>query len=151
MGGRTSMSYTLAQAAAAIGRNRSSVLRAIKAGKISAVRDPVSAEWRIEPAELHRLYPAAPTPGEAPRNTVRPTGHQIERPTGQNSSAQVEIRELRAQLADARELVDTLWRRLDRADEERRQVQARLDAILTHQRPPPAPPRRAWWPWSRRT
>src|SRR6185436_209084 len=106
--------YSLAQAAAAVGRNRSSVLRAIKAGKISAVRDPVSAEWRIEPAELHRLYPAT-AQGESPRNTVRTVGHTIERTTGHNSSAQVEIRELRAQLVDARELVDTLWRRLDRA------------------------------------
>jgi hypothetical protein len=55
--GRIMSGYSLAQAAAAVGRNRSSVLRAIKAGKISAVRDEATGEWRIQPAELHRLYP----------------------------------------------------------------------------------------------
>jgi len=33
------MPYTLSQAAEAVGMNRSSILRAIKAGKISATRD----------------------------------------------------------------------------------------------------------------
>ena len=79
------MAYTLAQAAAAVGRNRSSVLRAIKAGRISAVRDEATAEWRIEPAELHRLYPVADAQG-APQHDA-----QV-----RNSGAQVEIRELRA-------------------------------------------------------
>src|SRR5215831_18790159 len=47
----------LSQAAEAVGMNRSSILRAIKAGKISATRDEHD-QWQIEPAELHRVYPA---------------------------------------------------------------------------------------------
>src|SRR5438105_15613921 len=50
------MSYTLAAAAAACGLNKSTVLRAIKAGKISGTKDE-HGEWHIEAAELHRVYP----------------------------------------------------------------------------------------------
>ena len=49
------MSYTLAAAAAACGLNKSTVLRAIKAGKISGTKDE-HGEWHIEAAELHRVY-----------------------------------------------------------------------------------------------
>ena len=96
------MAYTLAQAAAAVGRNRSSVLRAIKAGRISAVRDEATAEWRIEPAELHRLYPVADAQG-APQHDAQ----------ARNDGAQVEIRELRAQLTDKDTVIEDLRRRLD--------------------------------------
>jgi len=74
------MAYALAPAAAAVGRHRSAVLRAIKAGKVSAVRDEATAEWRIEPAELHRLYPVA----DAQRD-----------PQSRIEGAQVEMLELR--------------------------------------------------------
>lgn len=49
--------HTIATAAAAVGRNKSAILRAIKAGKISAAKDE-SGEWQIDPAELHRIYPS---------------------------------------------------------------------------------------------
>ena len=51
------MAYTLKQAAAVIGQSKPTVLRAIQAGKISAVRDETTGGWLIDPAELHRLYP----------------------------------------------------------------------------------------------
>jgi hypothetical protein len=58
------LSYTLATAAAACGVNKSTILRAIKAGKVSAVRDE-HGQWQVEPAELNRVYPpvSAATPG----------------------------------------------------------------------------------------
>src|SRR5262249_3168939 len=43
--------YNLASAAAATGVNRSTVLRAIKAGRLSAQRDETGG-WQIDPAEL---------------------------------------------------------------------------------------------------
>ena len=49
---------------------KSTVLRAIKAGRISGTKDE-QGEWHVEPAELHRVLPA-PTrlggrsPGRAP-------------------------------------------------------------------------------------
>ena len=48
--------YTIATAAAAIGRNKSAILRAIETGKISVVKDE-NGEWQIDPAQLHRIYP----------------------------------------------------------------------------------------------
>src|SRR5688572_2876789 len=99
--------YTVAQAAAAIGRNRSSVLRAIKAGKISAVRDEASGDWRIEPAELHRLYPVEPMPGDAASRSGDAQGDALSRGDG----AQVEIRELRARLADKDAVIEDMRHR----------------------------------------
>jgi hypothetical protein len=48
--------YTIATAAAAVGRNKTAILRAIEAGKISAAKDE-HGEWQIDPADLHRIYP----------------------------------------------------------------------------------------------
>ena len=48
--------YTIATAAAAVGRNKTAIKRAIDAGKISAAQDE-NGEWQIDPAELHRVYP----------------------------------------------------------------------------------------------
>jgi hypothetical protein len=50
------MSLTLAAAAAAAGVNKTTLLRAIKAGKVSGNKDE-HGQWHIEPAELHRVYP----------------------------------------------------------------------------------------------
>jgi hypothetical protein len=51
--------YNLMTAAAAAGINRSTVLCAIKAGRISAQRDSNNG-WQIDPAEFHRVFPALP-------------------------------------------------------------------------------------------
>jgi hypothetical protein len=50
------MGYTLGQAAKAVGMSKTSILRSIKAGRISAGRDELG-QWAIEPCELHRVYP----------------------------------------------------------------------------------------------
>jgi Tfp pilus assembly protein FimV len=164
----SAMAYTLRQAAAATGRHRSSLLRCIQDGKLSATRDPVSGSWLIEPAELHRLFaPIAGTGDGAEHRSVLDHEHNSTHSTVQaarntaeykavrGAAALAEIRELRAriadkdaQLADAREQINDLRRRLDRADE-------RLTALLTDQRPAPAvaapvpAPSRRWWPWRR--
>ena len=51
------MSYTLAAAAKAAGLNKSTILKAIKSGTIIGTKDE-RGKWQIEPAELHRVYPA---------------------------------------------------------------------------------------------
>jgi hypothetical protein len=53
------MAYSLAAAAAATGLNKTTVLRAIKTGKISGTRSQ-NGEWYVEPAELHRVYRSVP-------------------------------------------------------------------------------------------
>src|ERR1700739_686023 len=52
------MSYSLSNAAAACGIYKSTVLRSIKSGRLTATKDALG-QWRIEPAELHRVYPPA--------------------------------------------------------------------------------------------
>ena len=48
--------YNLATAAAAVGRNKNAILRAIEAGKIPVSQD-ANGDMQIDPADLHRLYP----------------------------------------------------------------------------------------------
>ena len=50
------MFYSLQQAADVVGVNKSTVLRAIQAGKVPATRNKRD-QWLIEPAELRRVYP----------------------------------------------------------------------------------------------
>jgi len=52
------MFYSLQQAADVVGVNKSTVLRAIQAGKVPATRNKRD-QWLIEPAELRRVYPPA--------------------------------------------------------------------------------------------
>ena len=54
--------HTLLTAAAAVGRNKSAILRAIKAGKIP-VSQAENGEMQIDPADLHRIYPPLRTNG----------------------------------------------------------------------------------------
>ena len=63
--------HTLGTAAKAAGLNKSTVLRAIKSGKISATKNE-HGEWQIDPAELHRVYPPV---ADAPRRTSAEQRH----------------------------------------------------------------------------
>jgi DNA-binding MurR/RpiR family transcriptional regulator len=62
---RTIMSYTLSEAAAACGVNKSTVLRAVKSGRISGTKDEFGA-WHVEAAELHRVFPPAASAAASP-------------------------------------------------------------------------------------
>jgi Helix-turn-helix domain len=150
------VAYTLGEAAAAARRDRTTVLRMIKRGRLSATRDPVTGGWLIEPAELHRLYPAMHSAGHSAEQSNGDAGH------GAGDAQAVLTAQLTAERARSALLegvVDDLRRRLDAADrrldaeaEERR----RLTALLADQRVKPeatsdlpAPPRRGWWRWGR--
>ena len=50
------MSYSLSEAAKAVGKSKTTIHRALKSGKISAVKLE-SGAYVIEPAELHRVFP----------------------------------------------------------------------------------------------
>ena len=57
---------TLGTASQATGRAKSTILRAIKSGRISATRAE-TGEWSIDPAELFRVFPALAIPGATPQ------------------------------------------------------------------------------------
>ena len=126
-------SYSVGEAANAVGRNRSTIKRAIARGTISAMRDEASGEWRIDPAELHRVY----APAHAP---VHEPGYAPTRAS--DSDTRLALAE--ARFADALETIADLRRRLDVATEQLGEALAQVRA-LTDQRAA----RRRWWSWRR--
>jgi hypothetical protein len=54
--GDNAVGYTLGDAARATGLNKTAILKAIRSGKGSRVKHK-HGQWRIEPCELHRVYP----------------------------------------------------------------------------------------------
>lgn len=123
---------TLAQAITATGRSRSALIRAIRAGKLSATRDE-SGAYLVDLSELARVYPGAAT------------GSPADTPDGLPRHADVAAR-LAAEEARNAVLVDTvedLRRRLDTATAQLGEALQQV-RLLTDQRPPA---RRAWWRW----
>lgn len=154
------MQYTAGEAAKATGKNIATITRAIKSGKISASKDS-SGAWRIEPSELHRVFPALAQElqNSEMQQDARPLQDQEDSFTNALEEELAVLRErVRSQdqlLADRADQIADLRTRLDREGEERR----KLAAILTDQRPrpiepspagpvSPSPPR-SWWPWRR--
>src|SRR5271169_6311472 len=88
------MSYSLKQAAEATGKTKPTILRAIKANKISAQKD-VHGQWQIDPAELHRVY--------------KPIGEQQRETVNDNNPLEREVALLREVIADLKEDRDR-WR-----------------------------------------
>ena len=160
----TGTSLSLLEAAQRVGRSKPTILRAIQAGKISANRDEHTGEWRIEPAELFRVYPPLPEgidasvqTGDDETSRTTSTDERNGLMTGDNSTsvAVAELEAMKRQLnqeceeraRERRQLEDTvsdLRRRLDASEEERRQKDAQLTHLLTDQREKhdgPPPPR----------
>ena len=54
------MSYTLGEAAKAVGKSKTTLHRAIKSGTISAQKTS-GGSYSIDPAELHRVFPSIPS------------------------------------------------------------------------------------------
>jgi hypothetical protein len=50
------MSYSLSEAATACGVYKSTIRHGLKAGRLTGTKDALG-QWRIEPAELHRVFP----------------------------------------------------------------------------------------------
>src|SRR5262245_56075181 len=131
------MPYTLMTAAQACGINRSTVLRAIKSGKISATKDELTGAWLIEPAEMHRLYPPVAAPEARP---VAMPGD------AQGDSTDALVTELRAVIADLRQDRDKGQAALEREQAAHAATQRMLlpapNPVVPSDR---NPPRRRWW------
>lgn len=137
------MKYTAGQAAKAVGKSIPTITRAIKRGVISAERT-TSGGYLIDPAELHRVFPAVTPERNASPDVSRPETLQEVAVTPRQ---ELETRMLREMLAREQETVADLRARLDAEAAERR----RLTALLTHQEgkpellSPPQPRWRLWW------
>jgi hypothetical protein len=94
-------SFTLGTAAAATGTAKSTILRAIRAGRISATRDDLG-QWMIDPAELNRCFPLLAIPGtegvvKSPETHTQPAADH-----DATTTTDVLVSELRTMLADLR-------------------------------------------------
>lgn len=123
------MHLTLQQAAHATGRNRTSILRAIKRGEITGSKD-AEGNWTVDAAELHRVYSA-----------------QTQPPTPANAHTDALVAELKAVIEDLR-------RDRDRWHSAFEAVQRRLPTPTPEAAQPDAqPPSRLGrtWRWLRST
>lgn len=152
------MSWSISRAAKETGLSKSTISRAIKAGKISASRQDDGA-YLIEPAELFRVYPrsVAQRTSEARHDALRnpheeaPATHSKDMEILQVKLAMTEamLSQERENSRRQQETVEDLRRRLDAASE-------RVLALAQPSQPPsdarhdaPSNPskRRGWWPF----
>jgi excisionase family DNA binding protein len=126
------MSYTLGQAAKATGKSKATISRAIHSGRLSAVKDEASGEYKIDPSELHRVFdPVSSTQAQNGGLKQSETAGETALLRVQLEQERQERQRERVQLEGT---IDDLRRRLDREAEERR----RLTALLTDQRAKPS-------------
>ena len=138
------MSYSLSEAATACGVYKSTILRSIKAGRVTGTKDAFG-QWRIEPAELHRVYPPAQSNDADGNGTRHGTTTALIEAQRRAELAEHRLADLKAVLDDMRQDRDH-WRvhagRLALSDARARQSWWQRLAWLT---PPdqrfPRPPR----------
>jgi hypothetical protein len=149
--------YTIGTAAKATGKAKSTISKAINNGTISATKNE-DGSYSIDPAELHRVFPveaSANGPEKRHLDDSEPFDLRFE-----NGRLQGELKQLQERMAELgtmhdrerkqlNEQLEDLRRRLDRTEEERRDKDRQLTALLTDQRqqtePPPATAGRSLW------
>src|SRR6476659_7380199 len=138
------MPYTLSEAARAAGRGKTTLLRMIRSGKLSATRDPVTDGWLIEPVELHRLYPPA---HREPVHQSDDGAPRIAALEARLEAANDAIRVRDDMIAAHRSEIEDLRQQRAQAHQQLATALGQIAALLTDQRPPapPAAPRRRWW------
>jgi hypothetical protein len=118
--GRNGMKYSLSKAAEATGKNKTTIQRAIKNGKISAAKGE-NGSYEIDPAELHRVFP--PAAAQQPQSNDM---QQVKFPP--ISSTLTRILELEKELAVAREHANGLEAQKDQMADTINDLRKRLDS-----------------------
>jgi len=132
------MKYTLSEAAKATGKNKTTIQRAIKSGKISAAKGN-SGSYEIDPSELHRVFPPTATQRDAQHEQSNVAQHDNLPPTNRNLDR---ILELEKELAVARERANGLEAQKEQMTDTINDLRKRLDssegrvtALLSDNRP----------------
>jgi len=115
------MYYTLGTAAKACGKSKPTILNAIKRGRLSATRDDIG-NWKIDPAELCRVYPYGLNSNEPEQEAAPPLFEK-----------EAEIRELKIRLQALEELKDRIEREVEELRVDRDAWRHQATAVL----PPP--------------
>ncbi len=138
------MKYTAGQAAKAVGVSTATITRAIKSGRVSALKDEGGA-WRIDPSELHRVY-QAPVSQASTKETLQ----RVVIPS-ESRDLRLDLAVLNERLRAAEVLRAIADERREVAEHDRdawRAEAQRLTKALPAPPPSPEPPRqRSWWPW----
>lgn len=136
------MKYSLFDAAKATGKNKTTIQRAIKNGKISAIKGD-SGAYEIDPAELHRVFP----PATAQRHKVNDAQQSA---VALETNALARISELEKELAVAQSRSISLEEQRQQMSETIEDLRGRLDrsedriTALTDQRGPEARTQKGW-------
>jgi hypothetical protein len=108
------MTITLGEASRQTGKTKSTILKALKTGRLSGTKDD-KGEWEIDPAELFRVYAPASSPANGPAPEANALAVEI-------GIMRERCSQLETQLADIRQDRDH-WRQ-------------QATALLTDQRKP---------------
>jgi hypothetical protein len=123
------MRYTLGQASKATGKSKTTIQRAVVKGLISGEKGQ-NGEYRIDPAELHRVFPLKKSETVSEHTIWNDT-----RPYRDPAELTARVKGLEEMLVREREALAEI-----RADRDAWKQQA--TALLS------GPPRaRRWWPW----
>ena len=125
----------MTEAAKLTGKQRQTIHKAIKEGRISAIRSE-AGEWRIDPAELFRVYPPLSTVNDNQSAQVDAGLQRVD------SGLQREVELLRERIREKDDIISDL-----REDRDHWRQQA--TALLTDQRPKPPAEQPATGFWAR--
>jgi excisionase family DNA binding protein len=135
---RNGMKYSLSEAAKATGKNKTTIQRAIKSGKISASKGD-GGSYEIDPSELHRVFP----PTVAHRDAQHMQSNDTQQAKFAPESSHIDrVVELEKELAVARERANGLEAQKDQMTDTINDLRKRLDssesrvtALLTDNKP----------------
>ena len=118
------MAYTLGEAAKASGKSKATISKAIKSGRLSAIRQDTGI-FRIEAAELYRVYP----------KTVDGNQDRTPQTVAQTPENTPSVRELQARLEAAQERLTDRDAVIADLREDRDRWRQQATALLADQRP----------------
>lgn len=118
------MVYTLGEAAKATGKSKATISKAIKSGRISAIKDETGT-FQIAPSELHRVY----------QPTVHYEHQETPKLTAENDKDSGIIRELQAHLQAVRERLEDKETVIADLREDRDKWRQQATALLPDHRP----------------
>lgn len=118
------MVYTLGEAAKATGKSKATISKAIKTGRISALKGD-DGVFKIDPSELHRVY--QPTVNLPPKTLTNET--EV------NTNNDSRIKELEARLEAARERIQDKDSVISDLRDDRDRWRQQATALLEDKRP----------------
>lgn len=144
---------SLREAAQQAGTSKSTVLRAIQGGRLSATRTD-DGGYSIDPAELFRVYPVKGSPDARQRSTHHSASQDapLSAPAGTDEASdatelRVRTMALEAELSALKAILDAEKRRGEELREDRDRWHAQAERLALPA-PVSAPPtQRSWWPW----